>query len=160
MKTQKTHFPTVWNTRDEFITPFSQIFDNLIEQHFPEYKQDFGINFTKGSYPKVDIIDRSDAIQIHAEIAGWKKEDISVELEGNLLTISGRNQGEEYPKPEGEFVYIVKEIKKSSFTRSFRLDKNLKTTDLSAVFDNGTLIITIDKKDPEISNIKQTIKIQ
>lgn len=160
MKNQKTHFPAVWNTRDEFITPFSQIFDNLIEQHFPEYKQDFGINFNKGAYPKVDIIDRSNAIQINAEIAGWDKEDITIELEGNLLTISGKNEGESNSQPIGEFTYIVKEIKRSSFSRSFRLDKNLNTSNLTATFDNGTLIITIAKKDEDKINPKQIIKIQ
>lgn len=149
--------PAMWNTREEFITPFSQLFDKIVEQHFPEFKEDFAINFAKGSYPKVDVIDRQDSIEIVAEVAGWRKEDINVDVDKGVLTITGNNVVGTKPVEDG--TYIVKEIKRSSFARSFQLNKKLDPNKITATFENGTLVITIDKVKPEEVQTKKSIEI-
>lgn len=154
--------PALWNMQQEFITPFSQIFDNFVEQNFPEFKHEGTLMFTKGSYPKVDVIDYSHGVSIHAEIAGWKKEDIELSVENGVLTVTGKSNGDtpEYPEPVGEFRYLVKEIKRSSFSRSFKLGPKLDPTKIGASYNNGTLIIAIQKKEPEqIDNSKRVINI-
>ena len=69
-------------SRDEFITPFDALFDNVIQQAFPAFSQEVGIEFfEKNSYPKVDVIDYDDKITIEAEIPGLSQEEVGVDLE-------------------------------------------------------------------------------
>lgn len=155
----KNRFPTSWNTRDEFITPFSSMFDRLFEQHFPEFKEDYGINFAKGSYPKVDVIDRIDSVSIIAEIAGWDSKDIEIAVEKGILSITG-NIATEKKSEENPGRYIVRELKRSSFTRSFHLGEKLDENTISAEFDNGILHIKIAKKVLEAEPAKKIINIK
>jgi HSP20 family protein len=142
-----TNPATGWQSRDEFLSPFSVVFDRLLDQHFPELKQDFGISFSKGAYPKVDIIDYTDSVCIHAEITGWDKEDIEITVENSILTIAGNLTVGTKPLENG--TYIVKELKRSTFTRSFRLADKLDENSVNALFEDGLLKISIAKKEEE-----------
>ena len=155
---KQTNRPTMWKTRDELLSPFSVIFDQIFDQHFPELKQDFGINFNKGAYPKVDIIDFQDSIEIHAEIAGCAKEDVEISVEEGILTISSQTMAGQKPLENG--VYIVREIKRSAFIRSFRLGDKLDESSVEANFDDGLLKITIKKKVEEPKQVKKVITIK
>ena len=76
--------------RDEFLTPFDQIFDEFFKANAPNFSQDFGADFfEKGSYPRVDVVDYSDKVVIEAEVPGLSKQDVNVEVEQNVLTVSG-----------------------------------------------------------------------
>jgi HSP20 family molecular chaperone IbpA len=72
----------LFNNREEFLTPFDSLFDNIISKAYPTFSQEFGVEFFgNNSYPKVDVIDHEDKITIEAEIPGLGKEDVSVDLE-------------------------------------------------------------------------------
>ena len=60
--------------RDEFLTPFDRMFDNIVNTQFPEFEKNFGISFEKGSFPKVDVADYDESIVIVAEIPSLKKD--------------------------------------------------------------------------------------
>lgn len=130
--------------REEFVTPFSQLFDDIFERTFPEFKSETGIQFSKGSFPKVDVIDHSNSIEIIAEIPGWKKEDLTIKCEKCILTLSGKSQEKEESKPQN---YIIKELKRSTFQRSFQLTDKLSEDNIQAQFDEGLLRITVWKKE-------------
>ena len=54
-------------SRSEFLTPFDAIFDDMINSMFPAASRDLGENFfNKGSYPKVNVINKSDSLLIEA----------------------------------------------------------------------------------------------
>ena len=137
------HVPSM---RDEFLTPFDSLFDKVINQAFPNFGQEFGVNFFgNSSYPRVNVADTKNEVRIEAEIAGLGKEDVSVEYEDGLLTISGDKQTE-VQDPDVRYVY--KELKRSSFKRSFKIDDSaLEVDNISAKFDNGILNVTIPKKE-------------
>ncbi len=137
------HVPSL---RDEFLTPFDSLFDKVVNQAFPNFGQEFGVNFFgNSSYPRVNVADTSNSILIEAEIAGLTKEDVSVEYEDGLLTISGEKKTE---IEEPNIKYVYKELKRSSFKRSFKVDdSSLEVEDISAKFDNGILNVTIPKKE-------------
>ena len=63
--------------RDEFLTPFDRLFDNIVHTQFPSFEKDFGISFEKGAFPKVDVVDYDDCIVIVAEIPALSKKNIS-----------------------------------------------------------------------------------
>jgi len=132
-------------SRDEFLTPFDAVFDNVIQHAFPSFSQEFGVEFfEKNSYPKVDAIDHDDKITIEAEIPGLTKEEVSVDLEKDTLTISGLKHSH---SEDTNTRYIRKELKRSSFKRSFKLGNNINYKKIKADFTNGVLLITIPKKE-------------
>ena len=140
--------------RDEFITPFDAIFDQLVNKTFPTFKEDVGVSFNKGAYPKVNIYEYDDNIGIIAEIPGLDKKNVSVEVEDNVLTVSGDKHG--FEDDGGKC--ITRELKHSSFKRSFNLGDHLDGDDVSASFKDGMLSISIPKVEPELPK-KKMVKI-
>ena len=140
--------------RDEFLTPFDKVFDHLMEQTFPTFKEEVGVSFNQGAYPKVNVYEYDDKIGIVAEIPGLDKKNVSVEVEDQVLIISGDKHG--FDSDGGKC--ITRELKQSAFTRSFNLGEYLDGSNVSAKFKDGMLSISIPKKEPEQPK-KHSIKI-
>jgi len=140
--------------RDEFLTPFDKIFDQMMNKQFPAFQEEVGVSFNKGSYPKVNVYEYDDKIGIIAEIPGLDKKNVSVEVEENLLTISGDKHGFE----DDGAKCITRELKHSSFKRSFNLGEHLDGNDVTATFKDGILSIEIPKTEPVVPK-KHSIKI-
>ena len=145
--------PTHLN-RDEFLTPFDKIFDHLMNEQFPTFKEEVGVSFNKGAYPKVNIYEYDDKIGIVAEIPGLDKSNVSVDVEEDVLIISGDKHG--FDTDGGKC--ITRELKQSAFTRSFNLGEYLDGKNISAKFKDGMLSISIPKKEPEQPK-KHSVKI-
>ena len=103
--------------RDEFLTPFDKIFDQLMDQTFPTFKDEVGVSFNQGAYPKVNVYEYDDKISIVAEIPGLDKKNVTVDVEEQVLTISGDKHG--FDSDGGKC--ITRELKQSAFKRSFNL---------------------------------------
>ena len=140
--------------RDEFITPFDKIFDQLMLKQFPNFQEEVGVSFNQGAYPKVNVYEYDDKISIVAEIPGLDKKNVSVEVEEDVLIISGDKHG--FDSDGGKC--ITRELKQSAFKRSFNLGEYLDGTKVSAKFKDGMLSISIPKKEPEQPK-KHSIKI-
>ena len=140
--------------RDEFLTPFDAIFDQLMHKQFPNFQEEVGVSFNKGAYPKVNVYEYDDKIGIVAEIPGLDKDKVTVDVEDNILTISGDKHG--FDTDGGKC--ITRELKQSSFKRSFTLGEHLDGEDISAAFKDGMLSISVHKKEPEKPK-KKFIKI-
>tara|TARA_B100000780_G_scaffold171978_1_gene120378 strand:- start:207 stop:668 length:462 start_codon:yes stop_codon:yes gene_type:complete len=140
--------------RDEFLTPFDKIFDQMMNKQFPAFQEEVGVSFNQGAYPKVNIYEYDDRIGIMAEIPGLDRKNVSVEVEQNLMTISGDKHGFEGDGAK----CITRELKHSSFKRSFNLGEHLDGEDISASFKDGMLTISIPKKEPEVPK-KKMVKI-
>ena len=131
--------------RDEFLTPFDKIFDHLMSKQFPAFQEEVGVSFNQGAYPKVNVYEYDDKIGIIAEIPGLDKKDVTVDVEDGVLTISGDKHGFD---TEGAKC-ITRELKQSSFKRSFNLGEHLDGDNVGASFKDGLLSISIPKKEPE-----------
>ena len=133
-------------SRDEFLTPFDSFFDNVVSQMYPSFGREVGVEFFgNNSYPKVDVIDHDEKITIEAEIPGLSKEDVSVDLEENTLTISGAKSDSSNTSGAR---YIRRELKRSAFKRCFKLGENLNLKKVKADFQNGVLLISVPKTEP------------
>ena len=142
--------------RDSFLTPFDKMFDQMIETHFPNVVQQVGVKPYQGTaYPKVNVYEYQDRIGIIAEIPGLKKKQLNIEVENGVLTISGDKHGIE--EQDGATV-LRRELKASSFKRSFELGEQLDSDSINANFNDGILSISIDKKEPETPK-KKFVKI-
>ena len=131
--------------RDEFLTPFDKIFDQLMTKQFPNFQEEVGVSFNKGAYPKVNVYEYDDKIGIVAEIPGLDKNNVTVDVEDSVLTISGDKHG--FDDSGGKC--ITRELKQSSFKRSFNLGDHLDGDNVSASFKDGMLSIAVPKIEPE-----------
>ena len=147
-------FPVI--DRDSFLTPFDKMFDEIVTSAFPQINETVGVNpFGNTAYPKVNVYEYDDKVGIIAEIPGLDKKNVSVEVEDNVLTISGDKHG--FEDDGGKC--ITRELKHSSFKRSFNLGEQLDGDEVSANFKDGILSINIPKVEPELPK-KNIVKIK
>ena len=140
-----TNFPLI--DREDFLTPFDKMFDQIVEASFPDVTKSVGIKPFQGTaYPKVNVYEYDDKVGIVAEIPGLDKSQLNVEVEEGTLTISGDKHG--VWEEEGAKV-IRRELKASSFKRSFQLGELLDGDNIKANFKDGVLSISVPKTEPE-----------
>jgi HSP20 family protein len=133
--------------RDEFVTSFDRLFDHMFEGMFPSVTKEFGVDlFSKGAYPKVNVSDEETRVLIEAEVPGLSKDQVKVEVQDGVLTIRGEKRE---AKDDKKKTYVYRELKQSSFARSFQLNENLDADKIDAKFENGVLEVIIPKKVPE-----------
>ena len=142
--------------RDSFLTPFDKMFDQMIEAQFPNVVQQVGVKPYQGSaYPKVNVYEYDDKIGLVAEIPGLKKKQLNIEVEDGVLTISGDKHN---VWDDAKAKILRRELKQSSFKRSFELGELLDGDNISASFTDGILSISIPKLEPEKPK-KKSVKI-
>jgi len=149
-------FPNPFN-REEFFTPFDTLMDKVFTESFPELSKEVGLNaFSNSAYPKCDVVNFDDRIEIVAEIPGLSKDQITIDIDDEVITLKGEKAQRE--EKEGG-TYLRRELKKSSFQRTFTADRTIFDLDkIKAKFIDGTLELTIPKREVE-KPTKRTIKI-
>ena len=149
-----TGFPII--DRDDFLTPFDKMFDQIVSTQFPEITKSVGVKPYQGSaYPKVNVYEYDDKVGIVAEIPGLDKKQLEVSVDEGVLTISGDKHSTF--KSEGAKV-LRRELKQSSFKRQFELGELLDGDNISANFKDGILSVSVPKIEPEKPK-KHTVKI-
>ncbi len=91
----------------------------------------------------VDIREEDDAFYVDAEVPGLAAEDVKVDVENKVLTLSGERKVE---KEENEGTYRRVERQYGSFTRSFSLPETVDADKISADLKNGVLELRLPKK--------------
>jgi len=121
-------------TLDLFKDPFFIGWD----RHFQDLEK---VMHNSTNYPPYNLVEVSeDTYMIELALAGFKKEDISIEQEKNVLTIKGSSE-------EDENKYIHKGIGARAFTRTFSLSEYMNVA--GVVMENGVLRVLIVKLVPE-----------
>ena len=92
---------------------------------------------------KTDIKDTGDSYTLEADLPGFKKEDISIDIEDNYLTITAARHSES-EKKDKKGNYIRCERSYGNFSRSFDLT-GIDTEGLSATFADGVLTLKMPK---------------
>jgi HSP20 family protein len=128
-------------------TPFSSLIDGLFNETLTR---------TGGSVfvPKVDIIENETAFELHVAAPGLSKEDFNVELNDNLLTVSGERK---FSNEKNEKNYRSIETSYGTFKRSFSLPENVDSTKINARYNNGILELIVPKDEKKV--LKATIKV-
>lgn len=136
------------SVKDDFVTPFDKLIDEVFSNTFPELTKDFGVGFfEKQSYPRVDVVDYTDRIEVIAEIPGLDRNEVSVDIEENLLIISGQKT-KSVDENDNKGTYVRRELKHSSFKRAFVLSDLFDKETPSAKFENGLLTVSVKKIKP------------
>ena len=140
----------IWDEMDDLFNDrfFTSLYDN----------NRTGSKFENASsLMKTDVIEKDNSYQLEAELPGFNKEDINIDLKNDILTISA-NHNENKDEKDENGKYIRRERRSSSYQRSFRVD-GLKAEDIIAQYKNGVLTVNIPKKE-EIPQNHEPIKIE
>ena len=103
-----------------------------------------GSQLLGGWFPAVDVYEDKDTLQVKAELAGLKKEDIQISLEDGSLTLSGERKQEQ--KQENGQVYRS-ERWEGRFHRSISLPCRVDAEKITATYNEGVLTVTLPKAE-------------
>jgi len=107
--------------------------DRLFEAAFPNGGFDW-----KGQFP-IDLYKDNDAFVVRAELPGFRKEDLAIDLADGVLTITGtqktETKTETEPAPERRV------------TRAVALPENIDVEKIAAAYENGVLTVTLPKRE-------------
>jgi len=95
-------------------------------------------------FPAVDVYEEGDAVVLKAELPGLKKEDIEVEVEDNVVTISGRREKEEKVEKKDYYRY---ERSTGEFSRSVVLPVEIDAAKVTAKIESGVLEVKAPRKE-------------
>ncbi len=98
--------------------------------------------------PSVDVAESEKHFEIEFQIPGMKKEDINVNLENGILTVSGERA---FKNEEKDKKYHRVETRYGSFTRSLQLPDSIDPESVKAAYNDGILSITVDKSEKKRS---------
>lgn len=122
------------------------LIDRLFEKDLPTWKTTTTLNQSAVGYTKQN----DDSYQLAFNVTGIRKEDVSIDVEGNLLKIKGETKYKEDS--------ILKNLV-SSVDHNIRISSNYDISQTSAEVENGILLITIPKKE-EAKQKKISVKVK
>ncbi|MFP4461483.1 MAG: Hsp20/alpha crystallin family protein [Thermotogota bacterium] len=95
--------------------------------------------------PSADVYETDDEYVFEFELPGFKKDDVKVKVEDNVLTVSSEVKEE---KKEGKDKnYHIVERRYGAFKRQFSLPENVDVENIDAKFENGVLELKVQKKE-------------
>jgi HSP20 family protein len=115
------------------------------------FEKEFGQNF-----PAVNINETTRDFNLEFAAPGFKKEDFKINLDENVLTISGEKEEE---KNQENKRFTRKEYSFNSFSRSFTLPETVNGENIDAKYNNGILKLSIPKKEDTKILPKKEIKV-
>ena len=134
-----------WNNQPRFSSLFDQLFND--PYYYTTYKHNASVN-----KPAANIQETDEAFELDLAIPGLNKEDVKINLEKNVLTISAESTADESGYSRREFMY-------NTFSRSFSLPKTINVEKIVAKHENGILRISLPKKEKEKVKLSREIKI-
>jgi|AMZC01.1.fsa_nt_AMZC01002260.1_7 HSP20 family protein len=123
---------------------FDQLFNELWRSVWANWPMAFDTDTARPVLrPPMDVMEDENGLTVRVELPGLTAEDVSVEVEGDLLTISGEFKAAE----EREGVrYYLRERCAGPFRRSLRLSDTVDVEHISATFENGVLTLALPKR--------------
>lgn len=92
--------------------------------------------------PAMDLVETGEHFVLKADLPGMSESDVNIELENNVLTVSGERKTEHEEKHEG---YYRLERSAGAFSRALTLPEGIDADAIAATFDNGVLEVRIPK---------------
>ena len=135
---------SVFHNINRYAIGFDHLMDHLVTLHSNN-------NLTTNEYPPYDIIKEGESnYKIELAVAGFKKDELSIQLKENTLTIKGETNSK---NSNGE--YLHKNIARRSFSKGFSLADNIEIG--SASFEDGVLSVNLTQNIPEEQKPKEIL---
>ncbi len=140
--------PSIFTNEPRMTSLFDSIFNDGM---FPSYYKS-----ASAGCSNVNIIDNEKDITLQLTAPGFTKEDIKIDLNNDILTVSGKVEENE---TENKKNYIRREFCSREFSRSFSMPDYLDQEQVSATQENGIISIVIPKKEQAIKKGPRQIAI-
>ena len=121
-------------------TEMNRLFNSLFDPPVRAGAADAGRRWI----PAMDMVETGDHYVLHADLPGLSEKDVSIELESNVLTLSGERKTSSEAEKGG---YRRIERAYGSFSRSLTLPDGVNADAIQASFDNGVLEVRIPKPE-------------
>ncbi|MCB9305772.1 MAG: Hsp20/alpha crystallin family protein [Lewinellaceae bacterium] len=131
------------------------LFNGLFDEFFNRPLTDLVGSDNAFSQPAVNVLETDEAFKLEVAAPGFGKQDFSINVENDYLTISANRETSNEEKNER---FTRREFSVAAFKRSFKLPKTVNQEAISAVYENGILNVTLSKKE-EAKPIVKTIQI-
>jgi len=129
-----------------------------------EFFGDDFLNFTPSIFMsenknvgKTNIINNDNEYIVQMSVPGFKKDDIDISINDDVLTISSEYENSKEEKKDN---FYRKEFVKSSFSRSFVIPDDVNIDKIDAEMSDGILNVVFPKKEIKEENKKISIKIK
>ena len=133
---------------EPFAAEFNRLFDTLFQP---------GTGATTSRWvPPMDLVEAEDHFLLKADLPGLDESSVSIEVQDNVLTVSGERQSEHEQRQKG---WYRVERSFGRFSRSLTLPEGIDPDQISAAFDKGVLEVHIPKPEerkPRRISIKAT----
>lgn len=137
--------------------PYNGNFNSFVDDIFSEFpvifKNEFNNPQRKGSVP-VNVKESATGYQLEVIVPGFEKGDFKINLEKDMLTISGEKKIVEKQENDKQ---IRREFSYNSFKRSFTLDATIDATNIDASYINGVLTLNLPKKEAVKAATKEIV---
>jgi HSP20 family protein len=129
-------------------TSFSGLIDDLFQENLNRFFDDsfWGATGMSKNQVPVNVRETDTAYEMHIPAPGLKKEDIKIDMNGDLLTVSYEHK-EENKQEDKDSGWIRQEFRSRSFSRSFNLDDTVDANKITAQYSDGMLNLTLPKKE-------------
>jgi HSP20 family protein len=127
---------------DEFEKTIEQTFKPL--QRLKRFFEDWDLDLPSEpvNFPKIDIWEDEEKYVVEAELPGFDKKDIDINITDDILTIKASRKKEEEKKDKN---YYYAERSYGEFLRSVRLPSEVDKKSIKAKYNNGVLELTLPK---------------
>ncbi|HXE79646.1 MAG TPA: Hsp20/alpha crystallin family protein [Vicinamibacterales bacterium] len=152
--------------RDPFLSPFlgsfspfelmrrmSDEMDRMFERFHDEFRGARRSLAPGGEWtPPIEMFQKGDKLVIRTELPGIRKEDVSVEVADDMVTIQGERREEHKEEREG---FYRSELSYGSFYRSIPLPEGAIAESAEATFKDGVLEITMQAPPHEVGRARR-----
>lgn len=128
--------------------------NDLFDSFFQNQLSPLNFGF-RANYPAISVSEKDNCVYVRAEVPSIDEKDIKIDINKNLLTISGEKRSE---STEENSTYHVCEISYGKFSRSVSLPFEIDPNKTKASFSKGMLTIEIQKPEQQIAK-SQSIPI-
>ena len=142
---------------DDF--PFGKYFEKEFEKSmFPAKNPLYGKHAK--NLMKTDVRETDDAYEVDIDLPGFKKDEVTAQLNDGYITISASKGLDKDEKDKKSGKYIRKERYAGSMSRSFYVGEDVTQDEISAKFENGILQLKVPKKTNKAVEGKNYIAIE
>ena len=133
-----------WKPRNgDFIDPF---FDRF-SQHVGALLGDWPFETPQNWYPAMDLVEEKDRLLVRLELPGMDPKAVEINLQGNLLTVSGERK-DESERTEGRV--LKREQVYGAFQRTLQLPYRVHAEKVKATYEKGVMTISLPKVEEQV----------
>jgi len=134
--------------RNNGLTGFRSLLSDFLEADDPVFLR----HWNGEGVPAVNISESEKSYEIEIAAPGMKKDDFKVNVNEGVLKISAEHKEENEEKKKN---YTRQEYSYNTFERSFTLPDNARDDNIKATYEDGVLLLSIEKKTLSVSKAKE-----